>query len=85
MLDYFMLGVPNSSISCNLEVSGYSVSQTEPPFLHDPVSTEIQRLRFQDGGVDMVPHGRCSTPVRVTYGIGGYSVKVIPSLSNFRI
>ena len=36
---------------------GYSVSQTKPPSLRHPVSTEYQRLRFQDGGEDSVPHG----------------------------
>ena len=53
MLDYFKLRVPNSTISCNHEVPWYSVSQTEPPFPRHPVSTEIQRFRFQDGGA---PH-----------------------------
>ena len=75
----------NVIVSFNQEIPGYSVSQTEPSFLRHPVSTEIQRLMFQDGGVDTVPHGLCSMPVRVSYGIGGYSVKVIPSLSNFLI
>ena len=51
----FKLGVTNSTISYNPEVPGYSVSHTEPPFLRHPVSTEIQRLRFQDGGVDGAP------------------------------
>ena len=36
---------------------GYSASQTEPVSFQHPVSTEIQRLRFQDGGEDLVPHG----------------------------
>ena len=36
---------------------GYSVSQTESVSLQHPVSTEIQRLRFQDGEEDPVPHG----------------------------
>ena len=81
----FKLGVTYSTISYNPEVPGFSVSYTEPPFLHHSVSTEIQRFRFQDGRVDAVPHGRCSTPVHVPYGIGGYSDIVIPSLSNFRI
>ena len=39
----------------------YSVSQTEPSFLRHPVSTEIQRLGFQDGEVDTVLHRRYST------------------------
>ena len=56
MLDQFKLGITNSSISGNPGVPGYSVSQTEPPSLRHPVSTEI-RLRFQDGGEDPVPHG----------------------------
>ena len=57
MLDQFKLGITNSSVSGNPGVPGYSVSQTEPPSLRHPVSTEIQRLRFQDGGEDPVPHG----------------------------
>ena len=36
-------------VSYNPEVPGYSVSQTEPPFIHHPVSTDFQQLRFQDG------------------------------------
>ena len=57
MLDQFKLGITISSVSGNHGVPGYSVSQTEPPSLRHPVSTEIQRLRFQDGGEDPVPHG----------------------------
>ena len=57
MLDQFKLGITNSSVSGNPGVPGYSVSQTEPPSLRHPVSTEIQRLRFQDGKEDPVPHG----------------------------
>ena len=57
MLEQFKLGITNSSISGNPGVPGYSVSQTEPLSLRHPVSTEIQRLRFQDGGEDLVPHG----------------------------
>ena len=57
MIDQFKLGIANSSLSGNPEVPGYSASQTESPSLHHPVSTEIQRLRFQDGGEDPVPHG----------------------------
>ena len=56
MLDQFKLGITNSSVSGNPGVPGYSVSQTEPVSLQHPVSTEIQRLRFQDGGEDLVPH-----------------------------
>ena len=57
MLGQFKLGITNSSVSGNPGVPGYSVSQTEPVSLQHPVSTEIQRLRFQDGGQDTVPHG----------------------------
>ena len=57
MLNQFKLGITDSSVSGNPGVPGYSVSQTEPPSLRHPVSTEIQRLRFQDGGEDPVPHG----------------------------
>ena len=57
MLDQFKLGITNSSVSGNPGVPGYSVSQTEPPSLRLPVSTEFQRLRFQDGGEDPVPQG----------------------------
>ena len=51
------LGITNSSVSGNPGVPGYSVSQTEPPSLRHPVSTEIQLLRFQDGREDPVLHG----------------------------
>ena len=57
MLDQFKLGITNSSVLGNPGVPRYSVSQTEPPSLRHPVSTEIQQLRFQDGGEDTVPHG----------------------------
>ena len=57
MLDQFKLEITNSSVSGNPGVPGPSVSQTEPPSLCHPVSTEIPRLRFQDGGEDPVPHG----------------------------
>ena len=57
MLDQFKLGITNSSISENPVVPAYSVSQTEPPSLRHPVSTEYQQLWFQDGGEDPVPHG----------------------------
>ena len=57
MLDQFKLGVTNSSVSGNPGVLGYSVSQTELVSLQHPVSIEIQRLRFQDGGKDPVLHG----------------------------
>ena len=57
MLDQFKLGIANASVSGNPGVPGHSVSQTEPPSLRHPVSTEYQRLRFQDGGEDPVPHG----------------------------
>ena len=46
MLDQFKLGFNNSSFSGNPGVPGPSVSQTEPPSLRHPVSTEIPRLRF---------------------------------------
>ena len=57
MLDQFKIRITNSSVSGNPGVPGYSVSQTEPPSLRHPVSTEYQRLQFQDGGEDPVPHG----------------------------
>ena len=57
MLDQFKIGFNNSFLSGNLGVPGYSVSQTEPPSLQCPVSTESESLRFQDGGEDPVPHG----------------------------
>ena len=57
MLDNFKLGINNSFVSGNPGVPGYSASQTEPVSLQHPVSTEIQRLGFQDGGEDPVPHG----------------------------
>ena len=41
----------------NPAVPGQLVSQTESPSLRHPVSTEYQRLRFQDGGEDPVPRG----------------------------
>ena len=84
MLVHFILGVTNPTISYHHEVLGYSGCQTEPPSLQPPVSTKSRTgLRFREGEEDPVPHGQCSMPVRVSYGIGGYSVKVIPSLSNF--
>ena len=57
MLDQFKLGLNNSSFSGNPGVLGPSVSQTEPPSLQRPVSTESESLRFQDDGEDPVPHG----------------------------
>ena len=57
MLDQFRLGLNDSSFSGNPGVPGPSVSQTEPPSLQRPVSTESESLRFQDGGEDPVPHG----------------------------
>ena len=84
MLVHFKLGVTNPTISFHHEVPGYSGCQTEPPALQLPVSTKSRTgLRFREGEEDPVPHGRCSMPVRVSYGIAGYSVTVIPSLSNF--
>ena len=84
MIVHFKLGVTNHIISFRHEVPGYSGCQTEPPSLQLPVSTKNRTgLRFREGEEDPVPHGRCSMPVRVHYGIEGYSVSVIPSLSNF--
>ena len=84
MLVHFKLGVTNPTISYHHEVPGYLVSQTEPLSLQLPVSTKSRTdLRFREGEEDPVPHGRCSMPVRVPYGIGSYSVTVISSLSNF--
>ena len=84
MLVHFNLGVTNPTISYHHEVPGYSGCQTEPPSLQLPVSTKSRTgLRFQEGEEDPVPHGQCSMPVRVPYGIGGCSVTVLPSLSNF--
>ena len=84
MLVHFNLGVINPTISYHHEVPGYSDCQTEPPSLQLPVSTKSRTgLRFREGEEDPVPHGQCSVPVRVPYGIGGCSVTVIPSLSNF--
>ena len=57
MLDQFKLGLNDTSFSGNPGVPGPSVSQTEPPSLQHPVSTECQNLRFQDEGEDPVPHG----------------------------
>ena len=57
MLDQFKIGFNNSFLSGNPGVPGYSVSQTQPPSLQRPVSTESESLRFQDGGEDPVPHG----------------------------
>ena len=57
MLDQFRLGIANSSVSLNPAVPGQSVSKTVSPSLCHPVSTEYQRLQFQDGGEDPVPHG----------------------------
>ena len=84
LLVHFKLEVTNPTISYHHEVPGYLVCQTPPPSLQLPVSTKSRTgLRFREGEEDTVPHGRCSMPVRVPYGIGGYSVTVIPSLSNF--
>ena len=84
MLVLFKLEVTIPTFAYHHEVPGYSVSQTEPPSLQLPVSTKSRTgLRFREGEEDPVPHGWCSVPVRVPYGIGGYSVTVIPSLSNF--
>ena len=48
--------------------------------LHLPFGTKSRSgLRFRDGEEAPVP------PVRVPYGIGGWSIIVLPSLSNFRI
>ena len=79
MLVHFKVGVTNPTISYHHEVPGYSGCQTEPPSLHLPVSTKSRTgLRFREGEEDPVLHGQCSMPVRVTYGIGGCSVTVIP-------
>ena len=58
----------------------------------DPTSTSSSLssksragLRFQEGEEEPVPHGQCFMPVRVPFGIGGWSIIVLPSLSNFRI
>ena len=84
MIGRFKLRVTNPTISFQYEVPGYLGCQTEPPSLQLLVSTKSRTgLRFREGEKDPVPHGRCSMPVRVPYGIGGYSVTVIPSLSNF--
>ena len=77
MLVHFKLWVTMPTIAYHHEVLWYSVSQTEPPSLQLPVSTKSRTgLRFREGEEDPVPHGRCSMPVRVPYGIGGYSVTV---------
>ena len=74
MIGHFTLGVTDPTISFQYEVPGYSGCQTEPPSLQLPVSTKSRTgLRFRMGEEDPVPHGRCSMPVRVPYGIGGYS------------
>ena len=84
MLVHFILGVTNPTISYHHEVPGYSGCQTEPPSLQLPVSTKSRTgFRFREGEADPVPHGQCSMPVCVPYGIGGCSVTVIPSFSNF--
>ena len=59
MLDQFKLGFNNASFSGDPGVLGLSVaSHTEPPSLQHHVSTESRKdLRFQDSGVDPVPHG----------------------------
>ena len=85
MLVQFNLGVTTPTNSYHYEVLRYSGCQTEPPSLQLPVSTKSRTgLRFREGEGDPVPHGQCSMPGRVPYGIGGCSVTVIPSLSNFR-
>ena len=56
MLDKFRVGLFDPSFSVDPKVPGQSVSHTESPSLHHPVSTEYQ-LRFQGGGVDPVPSG----------------------------
>ena len=85
MLVQFSLGVTTPAISYHYEVPGYSGCQTEHPSLQLPVSTKSRTgLRFREGEEDLVPHWQCSMPGRVPYGIGGCSVTVIPSLSNFR-
>ena len=54
--------------------------------LHLPFSSKSQAgLRFRESDVELVPHGQCFMPVRVPSGIGGWSIIVLPSLSNFRI
>ena len=84
MLVQFNLGVTNPTISYHYEVPGYSGCQTEPLSLQIPVSAKSRTgLRFLEDEEDPVPHGQCSMPGRVPYGIGGCSVTVIPSLSNF--
>ena len=57
MLDKFRTGISNTSFSVDPAVPGQSVSHTESPSLRHPVSTEYQRLRFQDDGVNPVPQG----------------------------
>ena len=57
VLDQFKIGFNNSFLSGNPGVPGYSVSQTEPPSLQRPVSTESESPRFQDGREDPGPHG----------------------------
>ena len=81
----FNLGATTPTISYPYEVPGYSGCQTESPSLQLPISTKSRTgLRFWEGEEDPVPHGQCSMPGRVPYGIGDCSVTVIPSLSNFR-
>ena len=48
--------------------------------LHLPFST-----KSREGEEDPVPHRQCFMPVHVPSGIGGWSIIVLPSLSNFRI
>ena len=85
MLDQFKLGITNSSVSGNPGMPGYSVSQTESVSLQHPVSTEIQRLRFQDGGEDPVHHGlgiaQCSGGglVRHVLGVDAANSRDLPS------
>ena len=54
--------------------------------LHLPFSSKRRAgLRFREGEEEPVPHRQCFMPVRVPSGIGGWSIIVLPSLSNFRI
>ena len=57
MLVSFRSSLPNSSFSVDPAVPGQSVSHTESPTLHHPVSTEYQCLKFQGDVADPVPHG----------------------------
>ena len=53
--------------------------------LHLPFSKSRAGLRFREVEEEPVPHGQCFMPVRVPSGIGGWSIIVLPSLSDFRI